>query len=51
MKLKIYFGKTAFFSVPNRKIIQSQIPCLPLNWLDLRKRAMAEQIKTGRRSE
>jgi hypothetical protein len=51
MKLKIYFGKTRSFSVPNRKIIQRQIPRLPLNWLDLRKLALAEQIKSGRHSE
>jgi len=51
MKLKIYFGKARCFSVPNRKIVQRQIPCLPLNWLDLRQRAMAEQIKSGRHAE
>ncbi len=51
MKFKIYFGKDRRFLVPNRKIIQGEIPRLPLNWLDLRKRAVAEQIKSCQHAE
>lgn len=51
MKLKIHFGKATRWVVPNRKIIQGQIPGSPLNWVELRKLALAERTKPCRRGE
>ncbi|MEY4917030.1 MAG: hypothetical protein RL616_943 [Verrucomicrobiota bacterium] len=51
MKLKIHFGKAKPFVVANRKIIRGQIPGLPLNWLEIRKLALTERIKSCRRGE
>jgi hypothetical protein len=48
MKIKIQFGKAARFVVPNKKIMRAQIPCPPLNWLDLRKLALAERTRSCR---
>ena len=51
MKLKIHFGKATRFVVSNRKIIKGRVSDLPLNWLELRKLALAERIKSCWRGE
>ncbi len=51
MKLKIHFGKATQFMVAKRKIIRGRIPSLPLNWLEIRKLALTERIKSGQRGE
>ena len=51
MKLIIHFEKVTRLVVANRKIIRGQIPGLPLNWLEIRKLALTERIKSCRRGE
>lgn len=51
MKLKIHFGKTTRFTVPNKKFRRQRISGSRLNWIDILKLATSEPIKSGHHSE